>query len=861
MLFLPHSVDVQRAQILRDLKDGKIDQAAAGERILAIDPDFAGSYLFLGSAHLDAGQLDQAEDMFWTALEHGPCTVSSYLALAELRKQVPDDTLSMQFTQLAMWKLAMADEISEGIADRFRELMPKAELDFGDPASYEILACLIERQMEQMEPPPEPSPRLKPFRLLNELQHEAPEGLERSTLEDILGDPAGCLPVWRAALREWARRPGCISADAIALVIAALGEISGPAILDELLEIITFNDWTLVGHVAWAVWRIGQRFPTETLATFRATRPSATLPARCGIAEQMMLLPSGTSGIEKALMELLEGFTGFAAEEDAAFLLVAVTEALRRHGHKREARDVLNRYEALLHKKGRRWLRQVLESDEGFVPHVDYLGIPELDIEEICIERALMEEADEEEDFDEDLHLPPPVRPGRNDPCWCGSGKKYKKCHLASDEQADQSRGEPGPDESHEDPLIGKVFGDILDCAGDWHNRADLAAAHRLYFDREPEETDADEAVEGGFTEWYVMDFRSPSTGRTLVEEYLRRRGPRLPERERLLVESWRAMRFGMWEVQRVEQGRGVELKNLFEEDTVFVHDVTASGSALQWDCEIARIHRLEDRWLFAGNGFILARPLRKRVMEMVEEGSRAAGQSPAEYVRANSHIWERTLARLHKETRELRLVNAEGDEMEFCQAVYEMLDGQAAATALRAAKMFEDTTSASDAPGVLHFGWLETGVKGPRRSYGHIEIANGALRLECNSRERLEIGRQLVEKHAGAFLRHIEDKFTSVADAMKKMESGDGPPPAGKVPPEVEREIVLKIKAEHYAKWPDEPLPALDGRTPREAARSEAGRRALDDLLRDMENHEERERRQGQPAHDFRKLRKTLGL
>ena len=31
-----------------------------------------------------------------------------------------------------------------------------------------------------------------------------------------------------------------------------------------------------------------------------------------------------------------------------------------------------------------------------------------------------------------------PVRrqhlPGRNDPCWCGSGKKYKNCHLRSDE-------------------------------------------------------------------------------------------------------------------------------------------------------------------------------------------------------------------------------------------------------------------------------------------------------------------------------------------------------------------------------------------------------------------------------------------
>ncbi len=36
---------------------------------------------------------------------------------------------------------------------------------------------------------------------------------------------------------------------------------------------------------------------------------------------------------------------------------------------------------------------------------------------------------------------PPPVETirktgpklGRNDPCWCGSGKKYKKCHLGKD--------------------------------------------------------------------------------------------------------------------------------------------------------------------------------------------------------------------------------------------------------------------------------------------------------------------------------------------------------------------------------------------------------------------------------------------
>jgi SEC-C motif len=29
---------------------------------------------------------------------------------------------------------------------------------------------------------------------------------------------------------------------------------------------------------------------------------------------------------------------------------------------------------------------------------------------------------------------PQPTEIGRNDLCWCGSGKKYKKCHLKSDE-------------------------------------------------------------------------------------------------------------------------------------------------------------------------------------------------------------------------------------------------------------------------------------------------------------------------------------------------------------------------------------------------------------------------------------------
>ncbi len=29
----------------------------------------------------------------------------------------------------------------------------------------------------------------------------------------------------------------------------------------------------------------------------------------------------------------------------------------------------------------------------------------------------------------------PASKPGRNEPCWCGSGEKYKKCHLPEDDK------------------------------------------------------------------------------------------------------------------------------------------------------------------------------------------------------------------------------------------------------------------------------------------------------------------------------------------------------------------------------------------------------------------------------------------
>ncbi len=34
----------------------------------------------------------------------------------------------------------------------------------------------------------------------------------------------------------------------------------------------------------------------------------------------------------------------------------------------------------------------------------------------------------------------PAALPGRNEPCWCGSGRKYKKCHEPGDQREKAER-------------------------------------------------------------------------------------------------------------------------------------------------------------------------------------------------------------------------------------------------------------------------------------------------------------------------------------------------------------------------------------------------------------------------------------
>jgi len=175
----------------------------------------------------------------------------------------------------------------------------------------------------------------------------------------------------------------------------------------------------------------------------------------------MSLLPV-TFGLTDALTALLDRFREFSQEDDAPHLLLTVTVALTGLGYDHRAQSLLAGLKPQLSRKGRQSLREAMEDEGGFSLKVEDLGIVGLELEDVVQERILMDEMDDEDDEDledeegfegetpyddddlegddfDDLPVesePQHLTPGRNEQCWCGSGKKYKKCHLQADEEA-----------------------------------------------------------------------------------------------------------------------------------------------------------------------------------------------------------------------------------------------------------------------------------------------------------------------------------------------------------------------------------------------------------------------------------------
>jgi hypothetical protein len=151
----------------------------------------------------------------------------------------------------------------------------------------------------------------------------------------------------------------------------------------------------------------------------------------------------------------------------------------------------------------------------------------------------------------------------------------------------------------------------------------------------------------------------------------------------------------------------------------------------------------------------------------------------------------------------------------------------------------------------VVHADWDNTII-------GSATLSKRGLRVETNSVARADALRARIEETCGPLLRHrIREHGDPQSPALVR-DVAARRKPASPPPPEA-LQILRAFKARHYADWADQPLPALAGRTARDAIRTARGRKEVELLLKDMENHEAR-LAPGE-AFDFGVIRRELGL
>jgi len=813
MLTVHPSTIAARRKLFLQMEAGTLTREQAFQQALELDPN---DWLALGGlamARREAGDLEEAELLAWRGLRANPCQVPFYLLLASLViKHKQSSSLASGLLELGLSKALHDDAVLQDFLEKSGEYDSRASIE-------KALAALTAQRKSQ---PRRVEDVLRPFWLIHELQ-VAPAGLlDRELVDLIVKHGADCGPLLVGVLRAWFSGQFPAGQDFPAEAsLALLGEIGDPAALPELLECCTLREELLHEAAHWAVARIADRRPADTLQACQRIAADSDPFILSAIAQVLALMPP-LEGARELLLGLIERLGSLRkSERDSLFLFLA-TALLKVDGERGPAtvKAAFDRHSRELSQKGRARCYQLLKAWDPQSP-----SEPEPDprnVYDFCCwgER----EAEEEESRRIAVEEPRPEAPS--------PGRKLDSVEVA---------------------LRGKLSA----FPGEALRKRELESAAVL-FARGSLTSQVDSIHTAGFLEWILNDYVNPRLGRTLIEEFLARNRERLTMRERILLERWSGSRQSLFEVQRVEPEKGIEIEDLFTGEVLFANDVTASRQAAQWDCAILRVEPADSGMELVGVGLTVPRQYCAPLREWARADQKASGLPWPEYLRTNGHLLRGKALEIGEQAlSSMKVVSAEGDPVVFSEAAYRVLDE---AALLRALDSCDVLDRENPQEGLYH--WFEELSPGSesRRSLGTLRVEGGRLMFETNSKQRLARGRTLIESLAGATLAHQGDKFTGLQTAMRQHKRSE-PPPESKIPPEVQREIIGKYMAEHYRTWPDTPLPALDGQTPRQAAATPQGRSRVADLLKLFENGEDRKRRAGEAWFDVSGLKAELKI
>lgn len=136
---------------------------------------------------------------------------------------------------------------------------------------------------------------------------------------------------------------------------------------------------------------------------------------------------------------------------------------------------------------------------------------------------------------------------------------------------------------------------------------------------------------------------------------------------------------------------------------------------------------------------------------------------------------------------------------------------------------------------------------------FAELRLYDKKLEVDINSKERANILRNYIEFYLA---NQVQDPI-AMQHNLRSEESHASESATLELSREETQEIVNTFINEHYAKWLDSCLPALDNKTPRQAANNPVSRRKVIDLIKDMS----RDRLLKENNYDFRKLFTALGI
>lgn len=179
-----------------------------------------------------------------------------------------------------------------------------------------------------------------------------------------------------------------------------------------------------------------------------------------------------------------------------------------------------------------------------------------------------------------------PKRIGRNEPCPCGSGKKYKKCHLAEDRGRDHKESRLDELARIDAELTERMLNFAVDRFGaGWFGR-------RTPF---PDSPDAD--LLQLLVPWALHHHEVE--GRPVCEWF--RRSARLSAGEKVCLDAHRRAWLSIWEVTDADPGVSLTLHDPLTGEVRKVTEKTASRNLKKGDSIVARVVRFGDTAILCG--------------------------------------------------------------------------------------------------------------------------------------------------------------------------------------------------------------------------------------------------------------------